>query len=89
MTPTGELLVRRFTARGEAETYDVFSREGVRIRQVILPADRFLLGFGAGSMYLYHTDEDDLQWLERYELQRQLTTRPTSGSGNITREDHT
>jgi hypothetical protein len=67
-SPTGALWVRRFTAVEEAETYDVFSRAGERIRQVILPDDRLLLGFGAETVYLYRTDEDDLQWIERYAL---------------------
>ena len=65
-TADGELWVRRYVAHGEPELHDVFDSSGNRVRQVELPAGRRLLGFGNGVVYLVRTDEDDLQWIERY-----------------------
>ncbi len=67
-TPAGTLWVQRFAAGGAPETYDVFSSTSERIGRVILPDGRTLLGFGGRSVYLFRTDADDLQWLERYPL---------------------
>lgn len=65
-TPEGELWVERHVRYGEPARYDVFDAQGRRVRQVELPADRRLIGFGAGTAYLVHEDADGLQWLERY-----------------------
>jgi hypothetical protein len=35
---------------------------------VVLPAKTRLLGFGQGTVYLVRTDDDDLQYLQRYRL---------------------
>jgi hypothetical protein len=67
-TPAGTVWVQRFVKAGAPEAYDVFSSTGERIGRVTLPDGRTLLGFGTGSVYLYRTDADDLQWLERYPL---------------------
>jgi hypothetical protein len=66
VTPEGEAWVRRHTKRGEPETYDVFDAAGRRVRQVVLPEGRALVGFGRGSLYASAEDDDGLQWLERY-----------------------
>lgn len=66
VTPEGEAWVRRYVAYGEPETYDVFDAAGRRVRQIVLPADRRLVGFGRGTLYAVYVDKDDLQWLERY-----------------------
>ena len=46
--------------------YDVFDAAGERVRQVRLGENRLVVGFGAGVVYVVVTDDDDLQWLERY-----------------------
>jgi hypothetical protein len=68
VAPDGNAWVRRSTKAGEPQRFDVFDGEGNRTGEVVLPADRRLLGFGPASVYLAYVDEDDLQWLERYEM---------------------
>jgi hypothetical protein len=66
---TGELWVRRAqSADSRTPTYDVFDAAGRLIRQVSLDGDRAILGFGPGAVYVARTDEDDLQWIERYRM---------------------
>jgi len=66
ITPEGELWIGRYTRAGEAQSFDVFDESGRREREVVLPEGRRLVGFGNGTLYAVYTDEDDLQWLERY-----------------------
>jgi hypothetical protein len=66
VTPEGEAWVRRYVAAGDPETYDVFDAAARRVRQVVLPAGRRLVGFGRGVLYAVYVDSDDLEWLERY-----------------------
>jgi hypothetical protein len=68
-TPTGELWVRRAQpAAADGSTYDVFDHEGRLVRQVAFTGERVVLGFGPGVVFVARTDEDDLQWIERYAL---------------------
>jgi hypothetical protein len=64
--PDGTLWVERSQPAGAAPLYDVFDAQGRLVRQVALPKDARLVGFGATSLYLARTDADDLQVLERY-----------------------
>lgn len=57
--------VRRHTARGAPEVYDVFDRRGIRVDRVQLPQRTLLAGFGAEAIYLARADEDDLLWVGR------------------------
>jgi hypothetical protein len=66
VSPSGEGWVERYGPAGEPLRYDVFNRSGARVRQVVLPAERRLVAFGKGTIYLARTDADGLQWLERY-----------------------
>jgi hypothetical protein len=68
VAPDGNAWVRRSTKAGEPQRFDVFDATGNRTGEVVLPAQRRLLGFGDGVVYLAYVDEDDLQWLERYDL---------------------
>ena len=68
VSPDGNAWVRRSTKAGEPQRFDVFDASGNRTGEVVLPAQRRLLGFGDGVVYLAYVDEDDLQWLERYDL---------------------
>jgi hypothetical protein len=66
-SPTGELWVRRAQPAGASGTlYDVFDGRGRLARQVTLDGSRVVLGFGPGSVFVARSDEDDLQWIERY-----------------------
>lgn len=66
-TPEGELWVERAqSARQARRTYDVFDASGRLARQVVLPENRRLIGFGTGVLYAVRVDQDDLEWLERY-----------------------
>ncbi len=66
VTPEGELWVERYVGFGEPQSFDVFDAEGGRIKHVVLPEGRKLVGFGSRTVYLVNVDENDLQWLERY-----------------------
>ena len=67
MSPTGELWSERTRAAGdEIPVYDVFGADGRLVRRVSFPAKTRLVGFGDGTIYTARTDEDDLQYLERY-----------------------
>jgi len=66
VTPDGEAWVRRNTVLGEPARYDVFDRNGKRIRTVVLPENSVVAGFGGHVLYVARTDEYDLQWLEQF-----------------------
>ncbi len=66
-TPDGQIWVQRYQRHNEDRAlFDVFGDRGELVKQVRLPAGRRLVGFGDGVLYAVMTDEDDLQWLERY-----------------------
>jgi hypothetical protein len=67
--PNGEIWVQRTQRPGnDVPLYDVFDASGKVIGRVVLPAKTRLLGFGQGTVYLVRTDDDDLQYLQRYRL---------------------
>jgi hypothetical protein len=67
MSPNGELWALRARPAGdETPVYDVFGADGRLLRRVAFPAKTRLVGFGEGTIYTARTDEDDLQYLERY-----------------------
>lgn len=65
-TPEGEIWVERSVAAGTPREYDVFDRQGTLSARYILQRDRRVVGFGNGTVYVVRSDEDDLQYLERY-----------------------
>ena len=64
--PDGSLWVRRSQPQGAAALYDVFDAQGKLVRQVSLGKGMRVVGFGAASVYVARTDEDDLQYLVRF-----------------------
>lgn len=68
VSPTGEAWVERSVPAGSPRVMDVFDPSGVLKARVTLPAGRRLVGFGNGVVYLRHSDESDLQHLERYRI---------------------
>jgi hypothetical protein len=69
VAPNGELWVPRSRGTNEAPTFDVFDASGKLVSRVAMPKDTRLLGFGAGTVYAYRMDEDDLVYLQRYRLE--------------------
>ena len=68
-TPNGQLWVLRSRpAKDRIPTYDVFDASGRVTGRVALPPDTRLVGFGNGTVYLVRSDDDDLQYLQRYRL---------------------
>ena len=66
-TPDGEVWVLRTRpASDRIPTYDVFDRTGALVRKVSLNPDSRVVGFGKATVYVARTDEDDLQYLQRY-----------------------
>jgi hypothetical protein len=69
--PNGELWVARLRAAGDdAPLYDVLSPTGALSYRVRLPAKTRLTGISDRYVYLVRIDEDDLEYLGRYELAR-------------------
>jgi hypothetical protein len=67
--PNGQVWVLRTrAAKDKVPTFDVFDATGRVVSRVALPADTRLLGFGNGTVYLARSDEDDLQYLQRYRM---------------------
>ena len=67
--PNGQVWVLRTrSAKDKIPTYDVIDASGKVVSRVALPANTRLVGFGTGTVYLARSDEDDLQYLQRYRL---------------------
>lgn len=66
--PTGEVWVARSRrAADQVPTYDIFSAAGRLVRRAQFPPRTRVVGFGDGGVVLtVRSDEDDLQWLQRY-----------------------
>lgn len=65
-TPEGEVWVERSVPAGAPREYDVFDRQGNLSARYLLQPSRRVIGFGTGTVFVVRTDEDDLQYLERY-----------------------
>jgi hypothetical protein len=69
--PNGELWVLRSRkATDSVPVYDVFNSTGTLIERIALPPMSRVVGFGIGTVYVARADQDDLQYLQRYRLQR-------------------
>lgn len=63
----GRLLIRHEKSADHPETvYDVVDRAGVLERQLRMPANLQIVGFGATSVYVAARDEDGIQRLQRH-----------------------
>ena len=69
VSPAGDLWVERYVATGQQPLIDVFDGSGRKRAEVRLPVRCRVVGFGRGMVYLARTDQDDLQWLERYRIE--------------------
>ncbi|HXI21587.1 MAG TPA: hypothetical protein VNH46_10900 [Gemmatimonadales bacterium] len=69
ISPDGRFWIEQSTRSGDStEVYDTFDAAGGLMGRVILPRGRRLVGVGRGTVYAIRTDDDGLQWLERYRL---------------------
>ena len=59
-------IARTRSASEKTPVYDVFDRSGKLARKVTLNPDSRIIGFGTGTVYVVRTDQDDLQYLEKY-----------------------
>jgi hypothetical protein len=64
--PNGQVWVQKHMPFDVPPTYDVIDTAGKVVSRVVLPKKTRLLGFGAGTIYLARSDEDDLQYVQRY-----------------------
>ena len=70
-SPAGHAWVQRqLPLAKKSLALDVFDRAGRRVARYQIAGDRKLIGFGASSVYVLRTDNDGLQWLERYAYPR-------------------
>ena len=66
-SPEGEVWVLRTRpASDKVPSYDVFDRSGALVKRVTLNPNSRPVGFGKGAVYVARSDEDDLQYLQRY-----------------------
>lgn len=67
VSPEGEVWVQRTQPAGAKNPlYDVFDRTGRLVRKMTLNPRSVVRGFGKGTVYVVRTDDDDLQYVERY-----------------------
>lgn len=68
--PSGETWVfRQRAANDRVPVADVFNNRGQLVGRVALPAGTRVVALGTHGVYAVRTDEDDLQYLQRYALQ--------------------
>lgn len=66
-SPDGDVWVLRTrSANDHTPVYDVFDSSGRLVRKVSLARGSRVVGFGRHSVYVVRTDEDDLEYLQRF-----------------------
>ncbi len=66
IAPDGRVWVQRTRAHNDSiPVYDIFDAGGRVVERRSLPKRTRLVAFGAKSIYLARTDDDDLLWLQR------------------------
>jgi hypothetical protein len=68
VSPAGEVWVARSRRTTDnVPAYDIFSAAGRLVRRATFPPRTRVVGFGPGGVvYTVRSDEDDLQWLQRF-----------------------
>ncbi len=64
----GELWIQRTTRETSAATYDVVGRNGSIAHRIILAARSRVVGLGIRHAYVVRTDDDEIEYLERFEI---------------------
>lgn len=68
-SPDRRLWILRTRRAGDQDVrYDVIDSSGTLVERVKLKPRSRIAGFGAASVYVSRTDDDGLQWLERYRI---------------------
>jgi hypothetical protein len=66
-SPDGHLVLRRERVDDHRETvYDVIGRDGSLRRQVIMPGNARIVGFGATSVFVAYQDDNGIERLRRH-----------------------
>lgn len=66
-SPEGEVWVLRTrAANDQTPVYDVFDASGRLVRKISLARGSRVVGFGRNSLYVVRTDEDDLEYLQKF-----------------------
>jgi hypothetical protein len=69
MAPNGQIWIARTReATDNQPKYDIIDGSGRLVGRVAFPTRTRVIGFGATSVYTVRTDEDDLQYLQRFRL---------------------
>jgi hypothetical protein len=68
VTLDGRIWVQRSGAPDAPPQFEIFDRNGRRTGTATFPKRTRLVGFGANSAYAIRTDDDGLQYLQRYKL---------------------
>jgi hypothetical protein len=66
--PNHQIWIERYMPANAPPTYDVVDAAGKVVSRVVLPKSTRVIGFGNGTIYVARTDNDDLQYLQRYRL---------------------
>lgn len=67
VSPEGEVWVLRTRAANDhIPVYDLFDGSGRLVKKVSLARNSRVAGFGRGSVYVVRTDEDDLEYLQKF-----------------------
>jgi hypothetical protein len=70
VAPNGHVWIARTREAGDdVPRYDIIDASGKVVMRVALPAKTRVAGFGNGVVYTVRTDEDDLQYLQRFRIQ--------------------
>ena len=64
----GMLWIRRTTGAGAPATFDIIDAQGRVAAKLELPTRTRLVGFGNGTIYLARTDDQEMEYLDRYRL---------------------
>jgi hypothetical protein len=64
----GSVWIRRTTAAGARSEYDVLDSALVVRARVTLPSAQRIIAVGRRYLFAVRTDNDDVEWLERYDL---------------------
>ena len=64
--PSGRLLVRRVSADGQSQQYDIIDGRGLRVGRLTLRGDEAVVGFGKDAIYVVRSTEDGIRELRRH-----------------------
>ncbi|MCC6930162.1 MAG: hypothetical protein IT359_14350 [Gemmatimonadaceae bacterium] len=66
--PDGQVIIERFSLPGDrVRRYDIVDRSGALTARLVLDERQRLLGFGKRTAYVAYKDDDDLEWLQRFD----------------------